>query len=482
MRASASVSLCSCLVWMCLACGDDDGGGSHHTSDVGRDASVDAQSDAGEMDAMTDGGSGLDFTDFGVDDWKTRPAPDWAVPEGWLCRRDLALDWICDCGCGAADPGCDLSACADVGCASQVCDVCYEGGQPVGCLCVNADNEPVDCEDRPTPQGYRCADGSRGDGVCDCGCGEPDPDCAGKGCTGAGCQDDACGACHDAFGRDALCEGKWACDLYRYGDGTYCDCGCGQLDPDCGGKGCAGADCDAAGCDFRYAAGGSPIAPDSWTCPAADYGGKNGCDCGCGAIDADCLDGGCSGPGCRAPGCERCRDGAGARFNCDWACDPAALGDGATCDCGCGIADSDCGASGCSGAGCYQNACEACHDAAGAAYTCEPSHCAAGVFSDGVCDCGCRVMDPDCPGSGACVGPGCSADACERCRDADGQVVACAGWTCVVEKQGGSDGCSCGCGLPDPECEGVGCDERGCIAPACDTCRAVDGSAMGCAL
>jgi len=40
---------------------------------------------------------------------------------------------------------------------------------------------------------------------CDCGCGAPDPDCAGLGCTEPGCADAACAFCYDASGSDVGC-------------------------------------------------------------------------------------------------------------------------------------------------------------------------------------------------------------------------------------------------------------------------------------
>ena len=48
----------------------------------------------------------------------------------------------------------------------------------------------------------------------------------------------------------------WICNLFYYGDGFDCDCGCGVDDPDCAGAGCADASCCddtscfPAGCDY----------------------------------------------------------------------------------------------------------------------------------------------------------------------------------------------------------------------------------------
>jgi hypothetical protein len=48
--------------------------------------------------------------------------------------------------------------------------------------------------------------------------------------------------------------------------------------------------------------GGTPV-PARWTCPPQNYGAADGCHCGCGVIDLDCVDGTvescdyCSAPG-----------------------------------------------------------------------------------------------------------------------------------------------------------------------------------------
>ena len=41
---------------------------------------------------------------------------------------------------------------------------------------------------------------------------------------------------------------------------------------------------------------------------------------------------------------------------------------------------------------------------------------------------------------------------------------------CTWEVIGTGDGCDCGCGFTDPDCEGGGCTERGCTAPDCVAC------------
>ena len=50
----------------------------------------------------------------------------------------------------------------------------------------------------------------------------------------------------------------WLCPVGYFGSGDGCDCGCGVLDNDCNGQGCAEASCnDDAQCDFCYDAGQS---------------------------------------------------------------------------------------------------------------------------------------------------------------------------------------------------------------------------------
>ena len=115
-----------------------------------------------------------------------------------------------------------------------------------------------------------------------------------------------------------------------------------------------------------------------------------------------------------------------------WTCESSRHGDGATCDCGCGVVDPDCGdadATWCDACGApgscalLEEACDemiaprdnsSCLDA--------PSGwtCAGEAFADGECDCGCGTQDPDCPSRdpevcedcgepGACTeGGGCS--------------------------------------------------------------------------
>ena len=385
-------------------------------------------------------------------------------PAKLSCKDGVRGDGVCDCGCGNYDPDCTGSSCIEPGCFALGCELCHD-----------ASGKAIDCV---APQ--RCAAAVLDDGVCDCGCGSADPDCgAGKGCTLPGCAADGCAVCHDAAGRPTPCPGTFSCETERYNDGAQCDCGCGRPDPDCRGQGCSEPGCEAAACDLRHDVGGKVLRPGTWVCEASRFGAIDGCDCGCGAVDADCVDG-CSGPGCRAPDCDSCRAADGSAFPCGWTCPLERYQDGEQCDCGCGISDPDCRERGCSEAGCFAPACSTCSGASGG-LECERGRCDRAYFADGVCDCGCRERDPDCGGAQVCLEPGCSAVGCERCHGGGGGVVACGDWSCGFEGQGGGDGCNCGCGAPDPDCgAGEGCAMPGCRAAACTTCRSAQGSPVSC--
>lgn len=157
----------------------------------------------------------------------------------------------------------------------------------------------------------------------------------------------------------------WTCFTYAYGDGVTCDCGCGAPDPDCADATLAacGGQCEALGTCTRSAtcAGIDPVdnsrclaLPDTWSCDPPDFGDGEVCDCGCGALDSDCADS-------TVASCERCYvfgncistttgscvaisplDNSICTIPSAWTCERSYYGDGAVCDCGCGVVDSDC--------------------------------------------------------------------------------------------------------------------------------------------
>ena len=287
---------------------------------------------------------------------------------------------------------------------------------------------------------------------------------------------------------------KWTCAVDKYGTGNGCDCGCGGLDPDCAeDEGCAEPGCQADGCNRCTDLDLNPIgcAPVEWLaalCKAEAYGTGDGCDCGCGVPDPDCGDDGCTEAGCGEDACEVCNDGQGGYVTCpNWQCGAF----DAACDCGCGAIDPYCrefDLLGCTEEGCETPACDFCNEdgsgrvACGGGWTCDESS----YGLDGLCDCGCGAMDPDCAEGMGCDEMGCFALGCEVCHS--GSIVnACYPWICAPANEpdnwvgyGADDGCDCGCGVPDPDCDRMGCNEPGCDVPACETCHDPLGRTVPC--
>jgi hypothetical protein len=283
----------------------------------------------------------------------------------------------------------------------------------------------------------------------------------------------------------------WKCDYSAYGDGK-CDCGCGAPDIDC-------ATSDLAHCEVCNGFGSCDLAacpghidpddvtqctppPQGWTCTAALYGDGKSCDCGCGIQDSDC-------PDTEAASCDNCAaEGSCSQGHCPsslvsddntrceipagWTCAPETYGDG-TCNCGCGVVDSDCpDAKATSCEVCDETSCWPLHcdkiEADDNAHCSGPPpawNCSARLYHDGArCDCGCGALDPDCESSGV--------DACEKC-DAPGSCSAhvCPG---IVNPSDNAH-----CVQPDPPADwscqpnaygdGVECD-CGCGVPDID-CR-----------
>lgn len=304
----------------------------------------------------------------------------------------------------------------------------------------------------------------------------------------------------------------WSCLPALYHDG-YCDCGCTAHDIDCLAVDCTTPGCKAELCDACFTADNTwqscAAAPDpsAWTCDAALRTDAN-CDCGCGVPDPACASGSCTGAGCRKPACQlrhNCGPGVTASsddcqlnprtlLDGDWYCPWDSYGAGDGCDCGCGALDPDCNGAGCTGAQCYQAACDRCNDRDGRPYACDaaqggwddviavtgeesqcdPAHFDAGG-NDG-CDCGCGGHDPDCGPTAGCDEPGCSDAACERCTDATtGRSIGCApqAWldVCPAENYGTGDGCDCGCGADDPDCATPGSGDASTLTAQCQVCH-----------
>ncbi|KAJ1638683.1 hypothetical protein T492DRAFT_857828, partial [Pavlovales sp. CCMP2436] len=130
-----------------------------------------------------------------------------------------------------------------------------------------------------------------GDG-CDCACGAIDPDCASPTsvlyrCPGTRAEGWTC----SATATPRCVPTTWSCAASYYGTNDGCDCGCGAVDPDCASSSSTLYNCPgtrAAG--WSCSANASPqCVPPSWTCSASYFGANDGCDCGCGSVDPDCL-------------------------------------------------------------------------------------------------------------------------------------------------------------------------------------------------
>lgn len=157
-----------------------------------------------------------------------------------------------------------------------------------------------------------------------------------------------------------------------------------------------------------------------WRCPTGAYGDGFSCDCGCGMVDPDCPDmtveacDTCDFPGSCSSLAEICEMAIDPVSNgqCDlslWTCDVATYDAGdASCDCGCGLVDPDC----------ESEALEACTVCSAAGSCAEGQPCAG--YIDLYNNAGCGMIP---------------------------------GWTCDEGFYEGMDGCDCGCGLPDPDCE-----------------------------
>lgn len=381
-------------------------------------------------------------------------------PVGWTCLPAAYDDGSeCHCGCGIEDPDCKDSS-------SDSCDVCKFSGSCAGGACPSSIDED-DNSRCDIAEGWTCSPYLYGDGTCHCGCGVVDMDCSSAsrdacevcwtGCTGQGCP----GPIDEE--NNAICTGvptSWDCAERFFGDGEICHCGCGALDSDCGSNdidecdrcnfegSCSARDCPGTIDPDDNAACEHPTPPPEWTCYAGDYADGRQCDCGCGAIDLDCLDE-------SIDGCEDCYacDSAICPNKVDpnditscipppaaWECPAYAYADGYQCECGCGILDPDCEsleASSCEFCPIAEGACgddyycadvlpddnTRCVDSAPPDWNCAPD-----TYADEACDCGCGVRDFDCPSGDPsdcdlCDAPGsCSDSACSD-LDEDNNAV-----------------------------------------------------------
>lgn len=406
---------------------------------------------------------------------------------------------ICDCGCGNVDPECynvtlastcptndtsgqpgcvnnecvyphwDTSVCnpikygtdgiCDCGCGGTIDPDCADPSNPTTCTGI----EPY-CD----PATYTCADRWTCDpswymnGICDCGCGIPDPDCAQESSSllSPSCVDPATHEQGICYNKSRCVYPGWDtsdpnCDPQEYGSGGECNCGCGGLvDPDClrnnrRPKGCGGVSpyCDRA----------TGTCQDEWTCDPAWY--NNGvCDCGCGIEDPDCANASAS---IVSPSCVNPATGEqGVCYNkmcvypgwntSDPNCDIGNYGTDGFCNCGCGgLTDPDCAdaknPTTCSGVKPFCNGNNMCEDR----WTCDPAW-----FNDSVCNCGCGFPDEDCKEERS-ISPQCNGTYCVA-----GECSVPVGWTCEI-KAYTKDACYCGCGAHSPGCD----DKNNALSP-----------------
>lgn len=167
--------------------------------------------------------------------------------------------------------------------------------------------------------------------------------------------------------------------------------------------------------------------------------------------------------------------GAGTTAPPGWTCEPATYGDGA-CNCGCGVVDSDCpdekatSCEVCDETSCWPLHCDKVEADDNAHCSAPPPawNCSPRLYRDGArCDCGCGALDPDCASADAA--------ACDKC-DAPGSCSAqpCPG-TVSAETNGRCDqppappGWTC---PPNAYADGLECD-CGCGVADLD-CRTSD--------
>lgn len=277
----------------------------------------------------------------------------------------------------------------------------------------------------------------------------------------------------------------WDCAPSYYDRNDGCDCGCGIIDPDCSNGGEEACDyewcptavsldpnqnwqCESESDDGQEEAG-SPSVPDAWSCSVGFYGTDDGCDCGCGVHDPDCVSSSAS--ACQY---EYCPFGEDPLPNDNAQCDdPDSSNDGSNDD-----GSNDDGADGGSsdggpgdvcglprGASCgwlFDNRCSemtTCRDDDdGAGFICH-DYCEE-RYSDGICNGGCYDSDPDCLSQGALVGQPCERHADCRTEETHNNTtaVACLGGVCAdtCEANGYYEPdhprCASLCAFRDPSC------------------------------
>ena len=171
-------------------------------------------------------------------------------PTDWTCDASFYSTFDgCDCECGAVDPDCDITDPPQTlfGCQpGQTCEngQCVGGGgsfTPTSSPTVdNGSGGTFSPSTVPTvPPEWICPPAFFADGLCDCQCGFPDPDCEDPfngvvGCLpGQLCVDDVCVGSASPTSSPIPIPPEWICAPDFFGSLDGCDCECGFPDPDC---------------------------------------------------------------------------------------------------------------------------------------------------------------------------------------------------------------------------------------------------------
>ncbi len=377
--------------------------------------------------------------------------------QGWTCYDYMYGDGLCDCGCGVKDIDCtsdSSSVCDSYRCSNDADGRPWPVDENANWNCkVDSEcglNNP--CTDRPVNKSH-CYQGR----CMEC---TDDTHCAGGRCIEGQCiecmdnQDCSQGHCLAHH-----CIEEWKCwlGLYNAGNG-YCDCGCGSFDPDC--KDQTAESCNG---DNQCPEGFHPSPNANWLCEQCSTDDECAHRCvnrrcvEC-TGDYDCRDGGENEGHCVENRCVYCQvddDCPNSQYNekcvnghCgfNWHCDPSRIGDG-ICDCGCGEQDPDCA-----------NTSD--HE------LCVKTECWGSTASQ-IRDCSCS-SNINCPSSA----PICTRGVCYRCKTdnecGEGKVCApdgsCRNWTCDASAYNNGI-CDCGCGSVDPDCAvNAHCDQNHCPA------------------
>jgi cysteine-rich repeat protein len=182
---------------------------------------------------------------------------------------------------------------------------------------------------------------------------------------------------------------------------------------------------------------------------ASQSGGGGSDDPGAGGNGLGPGAGGTGNMGGAGPGVGGAGPGAGGGGPMGWTCDAAYFGDG-SCDCGCGVVDTDCSDA-------TADVCEYCDDEG----SCGLGECPGNIdpSNNAACVpvvCGDSMVGPgeSCDDGNMTAGDGC---------DATCQIEVPQGWTCDAGYYGMMDGCDCGCGIQDPDCGDA-------LVGSCDYC------------